>query len=115
MSFLTGIFFLMIFAVLFFLAFVISIFLRIKRKVTGIFTGIFTGNSRRTDPRGTDPRDGGPQPRPARQGKKIDPTVGEYVEFEEVQVYESTETDGKKQVKFEAEEQITDVEWEEVR
>ena len=39
MSFLTGIFFLMIFAVLFFLAFVISIFLRIKRKVTGIFTG----------------------------------------------------------------------------
>lgn len=106
MSFLTGIFFLMIFAVLFFLAFVISILLRIKRKVIGIFTG----NSR-----GTDPRDGGPQPRPARQGKKIDPTVGEYVEFEEVQVYESTEPDGKKQVKFEAEEQITDVEWEEVR
>ncbi len=111
MSILTGIFFLMIFAVLFFLAFVIGIFLRIKRKVTGIFTG----NSRGTDPRGSDPRDGGPQPRPARQGKKIDPTVGEYVEFEEVQVYESTEPDGKKQVKFEAEEQITDVEWEEVR
>lgn len=111
MSFLTGIFFLMIFAVLFFLAFVISIFLRIKRKVTGIFTG----NSRGTAPRGSDPRDGGPQPRPARQGKKIDPTVGEYVEFEEVQVYESTEPDGKKQVKFETEEQITDVEWEEVR
>ena len=116
MSFLTGIFFLMIFAVLFFLAFVIGIFLRIKRKVTGIFTG--NGrctDPRGTDPRGSDPRDGGPQPRPARQGKKIDPTVGEYVEFEEVQVYESTETDGKKQVKFEAEEQITDVEWEEVR
>lgn len=116
MSILTGIFFLMIFAVLFFLAFVIGILLRIKRKVTGIFTG----NSRGTDPRGSDPRDGGPrdggpQPRPARQGKKIDPTVGEYVEFEEVQVYESTEPDGKKQVKFETEEQITDVEWEEVR
>ena len=111
MSFLTGIFFLMIFAVLFFLAFVIGILLRIKRKVTGIFTG----NSRGTDPRDGGPRDGGPQPRPARQGKKIDPTVGEYVEFEEVQVYESIEPDGKKQVKFEAEEQITDVEWEEVR
>ncbi len=121
MSFLTGIFFLMIFAVLFFLAFVISIFLRIKRKVTGIFTGNSRGSDPRgtdprgTDPRGSDPRDGGPQPRPARQGKKIDPTVGEYVEFEEVQVYESTEPDGKKQVKFETEEQITDVEWEEVR
>lgn len=51
-------------------------------------------------------------PYPPRHRKKIDPDVGEYVEFEEittVTTYTYTET------KFETEEQISDADWEDIR
>lgn len=49
------------------------------------------------------------KPYPHRRHKKIDPDVGEYIEFEEittVTTYTYTET------KYETEEQISDAEWE---
>ena len=48
------------------------------------------------------------------QRKKIDPGIGEYVEFEEIEVLESTQADGPT-VSYRTESQITDVEWEEIR
>lgn len=111
MSFLAGILFLMLFVVLLGMAFIIGTYLKIKRKVTEVFGG----KSRSADDRGGKADAGSSQSAPARSGKKIDPSVGEYVEFEEVQHYESTETDGRREVKFETEEQITDVEWEDVK
>lgn len=51
-----------------------------------------------------------------RPAKKIGSDVGEYVEFEEMRVYtESKTTDGQTTVKIEVEQQITDVEWEDVK
>lgn len=51
--------------------------------------------------------------------KKIDAEVGEYVDFEEVEVTESTTQtdggDGGSRVEFKAESQVTDVEWEDVK
>ncbi len=44
--------------------------------------------------------------------KKIDPDVGEYVEFEEISTFATyTYTE----VKYQTEEQISDAEWEEIR
>lgn len=103
--------FLMLFAVLFVIAFIIGTYLKIRRKVADVFGG----NTRGSGARGDNGGGNGPQPQPARPSKKIDPSVGEYVEFEEVQSFESTRTDGHREVKFESEEQITDVEWEEVK
>lgn len=51
-----------------------------------------------------------------RSGKKIDPNVGEYVDFEEVSVYNHTSsTDTVKDVKFTPESQIEDAEWEDIK
>lgn len=53
-------------------------------------------------------------PQSQRPRKKIDPGVGEYVEFEEIEVTARTQTDNGN-VSYRTESQITDVEWEEVR
>lgn len=49
-----------------------------------------------------------------RPRKKIDPDIGEYVEFEEIEVTAKTRTDNG-DVSYRTESQITDVEWEDVR
>lgn len=54
----------------------------------------------------------------SRPAKKIADDVGEYVEFEEISAAQKTEythTDGSSTTKTIVEEQITDVEWEDVR
>lgn len=51
-------------------------------------------------------------PHPRRHRKKIDPDVGEYIEFEEVSTvttYTHTET------RYEIEEQIEDADWEDIK
>lgn len=56
-----------------------------------------------------------PQSEPQRKQKKIDPTVGEYVEFTETHIHseETKETaDGKTTI--ETESQITDITWEDI-
>lgn len=116
MSFLVGIIFIAIIVVFIFIAMAVSILVRIKNAVLGFFTG----GRRRADARGgrnargTDDQDDA-QSHPARPVKKIDPTVGEYVDFEEVRVYDDPDAVDRKQVKFEAEEQVSDAEWEEVK
>lgn len=51
-----------------------------------------------------------------RSGKKIDPNVGEYVDFEEITVYQhSSPSDSGKNIKFTSESQIEDAEWEDVK
>lgn len=54
------------------------------------------------------------QPEPRRKAKKIDPTVGEYVEFTEqvVSTTESTTSDAHTTVQTES--QITDITWEDL-
>lgn len=49
-----------------------------------------------------------------RRRKKIDPSVGEYVAFEEVETTETRQTESGTETRYERESQITDVEWEEV-
>ena len=50
--------------------------------------------------------------------KKIDPTVGEYIKFEEIEVTATEQTktysDGTTRSSFKVEEQIVDVEWEDI-
>lgn len=54
------------------------------------------------------------QQQPPRPKKKIDPTVGEYVEFTETTV-NRTETDGTATtISTETEQQITDITWEDL-
>lgn len=56
---------------------------------------------------------------PAPKRKKIDPEVGEYVKFQEIEVTErSTYTTGNGKdttVEYSAEQQVTDAEWEEIK
>lgn len=49
------------------------------------------------------------------QGKRIDPSVGEYVEYEDIEG-ETRSTDGQKtETSFIAESQIVDAEWEDIK
>lgn len=50
-----------------------------------------------------------------RSHKKIDPNVGEYVEFEEISTYHGSSSDTGSTVKFTRESQIEDAEWEDLR
>lgn len=60
-------------------------------------------------------RSGRPQS-PKAKRSRIDRNVGEYVEFEELAVDVEAETQRQyKKVEFERQQQISDVEWEEVR
>lgn len=60
----------------------------------------------------------GPQ-RPPRRKKKIDPSVGEYVFFEEIHTETTTDstsgTAGVGKTKFRAESQVEDAVWEEIK
>lgn len=51
-------------------------------------------------------------PHPRRRRKKIDPDIGEYIEFEEISTF-TTYTYTEK--RYETEEQISDAEWEEIK
>lgn len=52
---------------------------------------------------------------PRKKRKKIDPEVGEFVKFKETEVtVEETASDGSAKASFTAEEQITDVTWEDL-
>lgn len=57
------------------------------------------------------------QPEPPAKKKKIDPTVGEYVAYEEisctVEAQTAADTDGSRKIKVE--EQVEDAVWEEIR
>lgn len=49
------------------------------------------------------------------QGKRIDPSVGEYVDYEDIEC-ETRSTDGTKtETSFTAESQIVDAEWEDIK
>ena len=50
-----------------------------------------------------------------RPQKKIDPNIGEYVEFEEISVYSDANTYQQHEVKFSPEQQIEDAEWEDIK
>lgn len=61
-----------------------------------------------------DPRRARPE-QPRKKGKKIDPTVGEYVEFTETAEKRTDSTgDGTTHSTVAVEEQITDVSWEDI-
>lgn len=77
----------------------------VRRQARRFMNGAFGGNS--TDP-GDTPHN---NPRPARRKKKIDPTVGEYVEFTEI---EDTVTTTTVRVDGPTESQVSDAEWEDL-
>ena len=57
-------------------------------------------------------------PQPKRKKKKIDPSVGEYVAFEEISVAESekkSSSDNGKKSSYTEEQQIEDAVWEEIK
>lgn len=71
--------------------------------------------SRRNRPGGWSAGEAGSAPQQQPRRKKIDPSVGEYVEWEEVKVSSTTtDSSGKSTRTTVTEEQITDVEWEEL-
>lgn len=51
----------------------------------------------------------------ATRKKKIDPNVGEYVRFTEINESASTQTSHDRTVEYTKEQQITDVEWEDIQ
>lgn len=50
-----------------------------------------------------------------RRKKKIDPNIGEYVEFEEIESTTTTQTAEGTTTDYRRESQVTDVEWEDVK
>ncbi|MDE6642860.1 MAG: hypothetical protein K2K27_02020 [Muribaculaceae bacterium] len=62
--------------------------------------------------RGSGKKQNNSQPQPKQ--KKIDPNVGEYVEFEEIEVTATDSSGNTTHVNYQKETQITDVEWEEI-
>ncbi len=84
---------------------------QIKRQTRRAYEQAFggTGNDNYTR-RSAEPSS--PEPR----GKRIDPSVGEYVEYEEIEgAAAAVMSDGTTVETFVAESQITDVEWEEIQ
>lgn len=71
------------------------------------------------DPFGTGRKDSqrrtatGPQ-QPAPHRKKIDPSVGEYVAFTEIEVTETTTSQNNTTTNVRVEQQVVDVEWEDI-
>lgn len=102
--------YLLLFLILIFYWFIIRPYLKVRRVMKNAqrqANEFFGGNGSRFG--------GGPsghKPYPPRRTKKIDPDVGEYVEFEEittVTTYTHTETH------YEIEDQIEDADWEEIK
>lgn len=84
--------------------------LRVRRKFREAFSGT-SDDRRESDPR----RHRGRDAEAARRKKKIGRDVGEYVEFEEVACTVETD-DGSSSTTYTAtEQQVTDVEWEDVK
>lgn len=90
----------------------------VKRRIRRMgqqFQGASGGRNGSTGKRGHDRT----QPKP--QTKKIDPDVGEYIHFEEVDVTSettaTTQPDGSetKTTRVKVEEQIVDIDWEDVK
>ena len=52
---------------------------------------------------------------PRHQGKRINPNVGEYVEFEDLPPLYQTSGQDSTKVRYTVEEQISDVEWEDIK
>ncbi|MDE6267656.1 MAG: DUF4834 family protein [Muribaculaceae bacterium] len=77
-------------------------------------------NSMNQQAAGARSRDSQPQ-QPAPKKKKIDPSVGEYVDYEEITVEQTTvnattTTDGSSSsTSIDVEQQIVDVEWEDIK
>ena len=86
---------------------------QLKKQMGDAFAGGQQGG-RRGSPFGGTPYSDQPQQR--KKGKIFGKDVGEYVEFEEVSVYQSS--DGQQtetHIKYKEESQISDADWEEVR
>lgn len=96
----------------------VRVYLRVRRQQQA-FNDLFGGRARQRQPRGGGERPGGWSTRPAstpRKKKKIDSSVGEYVDYEEiVETTSTTDTAGNAHTDFKRESQITDVEWEDVK
>lgn len=109
---------------LFFLIFIIFIGWILLRPVIRIWSTVhkaqkqandfFRAASGYTDQSGQRRRESRTQ-QSRRQHKKIDPSVGEYVEFEEISVYSDSFTQQNQEVKFKPEQQIEDAEWEDIK
>lgn len=63
---------------------------------------------------GRGPSSSSRQERPV-QKKKIDPTVGEYVEFEEIETTTTVADEQSTTTTYTRESQVTDVEWEDIK
>lgn len=86
--------------------FIIAPFIRLIR-ISRQWKDAFSGGGQRQRSRQPEP-----QPRPK---KKIDPTVGEYVEFTETEsTHTSTDTSGRQTTTHTSESQIVDVTWEDL-
>lgn len=108
-----------IFFLLFLLLFIgLGIFAWIYRIVAGIrrgVSGIFNSGGRDSSPRGGNAYRSTEDTGMRRRGKRIDPTQGEYVEFEEIACDVDRVGDhNPPNVYTEVEEQVTDAEWEEI-
>lgn len=88
---------------------------RVRRQARQLFDQMY-GASQQTSPEPKRRKPGWSAPIPRR--KKIDPTVGEYVKFQEIQTEETiqqqSEPDGTKSTSATIEQQVTDAEWEEI-
>lgn len=81
----------------------------VRRQMNRMFNNARSANTQRPN---AGPGSTGSNPFSARR-KKIDPSIGEYVEFEEVET--TTQTEEYHEVKYERRQQVEDAEWEEIK
>lgn len=86
-------------------------FNRIKRRNQQIFEQMFGSQQNAREPKRRKP---GWSKSPSAAKKKIDPTVGEFVAFEEVACYTEHHTPDQTVKSVSVEQQIVDVEWEDI-
>lgn len=91
---------------------------RAKKQAQQFYDQMYGGQQAQTEPK----RRKGGWSKPVERRKKIDPSVGEYVRFSEIDVTETAETtsasaDGDKSstTTYTVEQQVTDAEWEEIK
>ena len=107
----------MSFILILLLVFVFVGFVRVYaqyRRIRNAMRGQANAYRRRTEEQRRYERPGGWSPAPSRKQKKIDPTVGEYVEFTEMEATTTSETDAQGNTRVRTEAQVTDVKWEDI-
>lgn len=87
---------------------------RARHQVRDIFGAMNGGAGSRSGQQRSEHRTRRPEPQPRQRRKKIDPTVGEYVDFEEVSCTVTKEGNNGTTTKYKTESQIEDITWEEL-